>query len=141
LTPSLGFSYTNASFDNLTLAPGSPFAPTLNLGVVKSELGRVGLTVGDTFATTYWTLTPNLTGSVWHEFAGETPTLLNAVAPGQFFTDSVTESRLGTFGQIGLGLLAQPVLNPNWTLFARADYRTGSNIYGATITAGFRYQF
>ena len=140
-TPSLGFSYTSASFDNLTLTPGTPFAPTLNLGPVKSELGRVGLTVGDTFATPYWTLTPNLNGSIWHEFAGETSSTLNSAAPGEFFSDTVTESRLGTFGQIGLGVLAQPVLNPNWTLFARADYRTGSNIYGATITAGFRYQF
>ena len=56
-TPSLGFSYTSASFDNLTLAPGTPFAPTLNLGAVKSDLGRVGLTVGETFATPYRTLT------------------------------------------------------------------------------------
>ena len=140
-TPSLGFSYTSASFDNLTLAPGTPFAPTLNLGAVNSDLGRVLLTLGDTFATPYWTLTPNLTGSIWHEFAGGTSSTLNVAAPGEFFTDTVTESRLGTFGQIGLGVIAQPVLNPNWTLFARADYRTGSNIYGATITAGFRYQF
>ena len=79
---SLGFSYTSASFDNLTLAPGTPFAPTLNLGGVKSELGRVGLTVGDTFATPYWTLTPNLTGSIWHEFAGGTSSTLNSAAAG-----------------------------------------------------------
>ena len=72
---------------------------------------------------------------------GRHPSTLNSAAPGEFFTDTVTESRLGTFGQIGLGVVAQPVHNPNWTLFARADYRTGSNIYGGTITAGFRYQF
>jgi hypothetical protein len=38
-------------------------------------------------------------------------------------------------------LTAQPIQNPNWTLFARVDWRTGSNIYGGTLTGGFRYQF
>jgi hypothetical protein len=140
-TPSLGFTYTNASFDNLTLLPNTPYAPTLSLGAVRSELGRVGLTVGNAFATSYWALTPKLTVSYWHEFAGEEPSTFTYAAPGQFLTDKVTGSRVGTFAQIGLGLVAQPTLNPHWTAFIRADYRTGSNIYGGTLAAGFRYQF
>jgi hypothetical protein len=31
------------------------------------------VTVGRTFEMPYWALTPNLTGSFWHEFAGEVP--------------------------------------------------------------------
>ena len=59
----------------------------------------------------------------------------------QNFTDTVSQTRVGTFGQFGVGLTAQPIQNPNWTLFARVDWRTGSNIYGGTLTGGFRYQF
>ena len=136
-TPSLGFSYTNATFDNLTLLPGTLYPPSLSFGNVNSDLGRVGLTVGDTFATPYWYLTPNVTGSLWHEFAGEVP---STFAYGSF-VDSVSVSRVGTFGQIGVGLVARPIQNLNWTAFIRADYRTGSNIYGGTVTAGLRYQF
>jgi hypothetical protein len=36
---------------------------------------------------------------------------------------------------------AQPLENPRWTMFVRADYRTGGSIYGATLTGGLRYQF
>jgi autotransporter-associated beta strand protein len=136
-TPSVGFSYTNATFDNLNLLQNTFSPPNVNFGNVRSELGRVGLTVADTFRTAYWALTPNVTGSIWHEFAGEIPTAFTYGA----FADNVLASRVGTFGQIGVGLLAQPLQNLNWTAFVRADYRTGSNIYGGTITAGFRYQF
>jgi len=141
-TPSVGFAYTNARFDQLSLVPGSAVQPTLNVGAVLSDLGRLGVTLGDTFATQYWALTPNLNLSLWHEFAGPIPSLFAYAPPGQApLLDSVSETRIGTFGQIGVGLTAQPIQNPNWTLFARADWRTGSNIYGGTITAGFRYQF
>ena len=142
VTPSLGFAYTNANFQQLNLLPESPFPPTLNLGAVVSDLGRFGVTLGDTFATTYWALTPNVNVSVWHEFAGAIPSVFTSAQPGQpIFTDNVSETRIGTFGQFGVGLTAQPIQNPNWTLFARADWRTGSNIYGGTLTGGFRYQF
>ena len=142
VTPSLGFAYTNANFQPLNTLPGSLFPPTLNVGEVVSELGRLGATLGDTFATTYWALTPNVNVSVWHEFAGAIPSTFVSAQPGHpIFTDNVSETRIGTFGQIGVGLTAQPIQNPNWTLFARADWRTGSNLYGGTISAGFRYQF
>jgi fibronectin-binding autotransporter adhesin len=142
VTPSIGFSYTNANFQQLNLLPGSLVPPTLNLGAVVSDLGRFGATLGDTFATTYWALTPNVNVSVWHEFAGAIPSVFTSAQPGQpILTDNVSETRIGTFGQFGIGLTAQPIQNPNWTLFARADWRTGSDIYGGTVTAGFRYQF
>ena len=70
VTPSVGFAYTNATFDQLSLLPGSVVPPTLNVGAVISDLGRLGLVLGDTFATPYWALTPTLNLSGWHEFAG-----------------------------------------------------------------------
>ena len=139
VTPSLGFAYTNANFQQLALLPGSTVQPTLNVGAIVSDLGRLGATLGDTFATPFWALTPNVNVSVWHEFAGAIPSVFN-YAPSNF-TDTVSQTRVGTFGQFGIGLIAQPIQNPNWTLFARADWRTGSNIYGGTLTGGFRYQF
>ena len=139
VTPSLGFAYTNANFQQLALLPGSTVQPTLNVGAIVSDLGRLGATLGDTFATQFWALTPNVNVSVWHEFAGAIPSVFN-YAPSNF-TDTVSQTRVGTFGQFGVGLIAQPIQNPNWTLFARADWRTGSNIYGGTLTGGFRYQF
>ena len=110
VVPSLGFAYTNADFEQLTTLPGSLFSPILNVGPVVSDLGRLGATLGDTFATTYWALTPNFNLSVWHEFAGAVPSVLTNAQPGQpIFTDSVYDTRVGTFGQFGVGLTAQPM--------------------------------
>ena len=93
VTPSLGFAYTNANFQPLNTLPGSLFPPTLNVGEVVSELGRLGATFGDTFPTTYWALTPNLNVSVWHEFAGAIPSAFTSAQPGQpIFTDNVSET-------------------------------------------------
>jgi fibronectin-binding autotransporter adhesin len=142
IAPSLGFAYTNANFDQLALLPNSEVPPTLNVGAVVSDLGRFGVTLGDTIPTTYWALTPTVNLSVWHEFANAIPSVVVSAQPGHpVLTDNVSESRIGTFGQFGVGLTAQPIQNPNWTLFARADWRSGADIYGGTLTAGFRYQF
>ncbi len=142
VTPSAGFAYTRATFSPLTLLPGSPSFTQLALDAVQSDLGRLGLQVGDVISTTYWTLIPNVNVSVWHEFAGDIPSVFTVAAPGQsVFTDNLSDSRVGTFGQFGVGLAVQPVQNPNYTGYIRVDYRTGSNINGATLTGGFRYQF
>jgi fibronectin-binding autotransporter adhesin len=142
VTPSAGFAYTRATFSPLTLLPASPSFTQLAIGAVQSDLGRLGLQVGDVISTTYWTLIPNVNVSVWHEFAGQIPSVFTVTAPGQsVFTDNLDESRVGTFGQFGVGLAVQPVQNPNYTGYIRVDYRTGSNINGATLTGGFRYQF
>ena len=41
VTPSIGFAYTNANFQQLNLLPSSVAPPTLNLGAVVSDLGRL----------------------------------------------------------------------------------------------------
>jgi hypothetical protein len=49
-------------------------------------------------------------------------------------------TRVGTFGQFGLGTAAQ-LANTGWLGFVRADYRTGDDIHGWDVTGGIRYQF
>jgi fibronectin-binding autotransporter adhesin len=141
VTPSVGFNYTRVTFNPLTLFPTVPTTSTafLNLGAVESDLGRFGVAVSDTFVTPYFALSPNATASVWHEFAGPISSFVSV--PSQFFSQTVSETRVGTFGQFSLGVTAQPLENPRWTMFVRADYRTGGSIYGATLTGGLRYQF
>jgi len=143
-TPSAGFSYTQANFNSLTLLPGASGTSTnlFNVGPVKSELGRLGLTVGDRFMLGDWSFSPGASVSVWHEFAGQIPSLFTNITTGEpVYTQSISTSRVGTFGQFGLQLSAQPVAMPNLSLYVRGDYRTGSNIYGGTFTGGLRYTF
>src|SRR4051794_28368706 len=67
--PSVGFSVTKSKFDSLTLlaTPGN----TLAFNTVTSELGRAGARIGTAFqANEKLILSPFMTGSVWHEFAG-----------------------------------------------------------------------
>ena len=142
-TPSAGFAYTRATFSPLTLLPTTTTsANVLYLGAVQSDLGRLGLQVGYRMATSDWVVIPSANVSVWHEFAGAIPSVFTNFTPGQnIFSDNISETRIGTFGQFGLSLAAQPLNDPRWTAFVRADYRTGANISGATLTGGFRYQF
>ena len=134
VTPSIGSSYTRVAFDSINL--GAPF--TGSVGPVLSELGRLGLQVGDKFVAGDWTLVPTLTGSVWHEFADPIPASL--AVPGETLANA-SVSRVGTFEQISLGLTAQPTKLPNLTANVHVDYRTGENLTGATLSGGLRYQF
>ena len=52
----------------------------------------------------------------------------------------ISVSRIGTFGQFGVGVAAQ-VPNSGLLGFLRADYRIGGQIEGYGINAGLRYQF
>ncbi|MGO4870262.1 MAG: beta strand repeat-containing protein [Roseiarcus sp.] len=139
--PSAGFSYTRATFNSLTVLPGSASNNQLAVGPVVSDLGRLGLRFGDTWMEGAWALQPYFVTSVWHEFAGSIPGEFTQSTTGQpTFTAPLTVSRVGTFGQFGLGVSAQ-ILNTGWSGFVRGDYRTGEEIRGSTITGGLRYQF
>jgi outer membrane autotransporter protein len=73
---------------------------------------------------------------VWHEFAGDTSGTFSFTGN----TKAFTTDRVGTFGQIGLGVTAQS-LNTGLLGFVRADYRIGEKTTGYSINAGVRYQF
>jgi outer membrane autotransporter protein len=115
---------------------------TLQLNEIKSDIGRVGLRVGQTVdaGTVVWQ--PFAAVSVWHEF-GSNITSNYTSAPGCcFFNQTGTGSltTIGTFGQYSLGISGS-VVGTGWLGFARVDYRDGPQLQGLSGTAGLRYQF
>jgi outer membrane autotransporter protein len=142
LKPTAAFSYNQATYGNITqggAASAIPFA--LAIGPVVSELGVVSLQAGMPFRAGDWALIPNAVISGWHEFAGAIPSQAFSTNPGAgaAFNYALSTSRVGTFGQIGVGIAASPLKLPNLVLSLRTDYRTGENITGATFTFGGRY--
>jgi hypothetical protein len=53
---------------------------------------------------------------------------------------STSTSRIGTFYQYGVGT-ALVFGNSGWVGFGRADYRTGDNVEGYSVTGGIRYHW
>ncbi|RAI41159.1 outer membrane beta-barrel protein [Rhodoplanes roseus] len=148
--PSAGFTYSRVDVDPLnvtgTLLQGTGFSlpGTVQIDDIKSELGRVSVRVGTSFATQYANVQPFITGSVFHEFAGDVTTRINSGLDFGGFTivsnGTMTTSRVGTYGQISGGFAAQ-VLDTGWLGYVRGDYRFGENIEGWTLNTGLRYQF
>ncbi|WP_156964611.1 autotransporter domain-containing protein [Methylocapsa aurea] len=134
--PSAAFMYSNLHID--TLRVGLDSSQNLVFDPFASKLGRFGVRVGTTVVLDRFQLAlqPFLSGSVWREFAGSTVTNFN-VGPTLV---PLTDTRIGTFGQIGLGVSGQ-VLNSGFLGFVRGDYRFGANITGYALVAGLRYQF
>lgn len=148
IEPSAGFTYSKVEVDPLntsgtlyTVLPGTSFPGSVQIDDIKSELGRASIRVGTNIVTPYAALQPFVTGSVFHEFAGDVTTHI-AAAPdlGLPLTGTLVTDRVGTYGQVSAGLAGQ-VLNTGWLGYARGDYRFGENIEGWTLNAGLRYQF
>jgi len=120
---------------------------TLQLNEIKSDIGRLGLRVGETIEGDRVVWQPFAAVSVWHEF-GSNPTGNFATAPGccafgntaANFSGAGSTTTIGTFGQYSLGVSAS-VIGTGWLGFARVDYRDGPNLQGLSGTAGLRYQF
>jgi len=138
IEPSVAFLYTNLHVDSLLVGLGGGAFASQVFDPFSSALGRAGLRVGTDIALEKIQLNiqPFMTGSVWHEFAG------NSTA--QFISNGVsiplTVTRVGTFGQVGAGVAAQ-IAKTGALGFIRGDYRFGDNIQGYALVAGMRYQF
>ena len=148
--PSVGLIWSHLNLGTLS-TPAIPL--TLPVGGVftfnpiDSLIGRAGVRVGTSLTAGNVGLQPFVAASIWSEFAGDTTSSFvcncqNApVIPPLLPTGvNVSSTRVGTFGQFGLGTAAQ-ILNTGWLGFVRADYRTGENIQGWDLTGGIRYQF
>jgi hypothetical protein len=146
--PSIGLIWSHLNLGTLS-TPGVPFTGISQVGgdftfnSIDSLIGRAGVRVGTSFNAGNLGLQPFVAASVWDEFAGDTTSsfvcncqLLGGVPTGV----NISSTRVGTFGQFGLGTAAQ-ILNTGWLGFVRADYRTGENIQGWDLTGGIRYQF
>jgi len=138
IEPSAAFLYTQLHVDALQVALGGGAYAAEVFDPFASALGRAGLRIGTDIALErlQLNLQPFLTGSVWHEFAGN--------STSQFVSNGVsiplTVSRVGTFGQIGAGIASQ-ITKTGVLGFIRGDYRFGDNIQGYALVAGLRYQF
>lgn len=122
----VGLDETGTSFGNLVFDP------------FTSMLGRLGVRVGTTYVVNSFQLAlqPFVTGSVWREFAGNTHSTFTTAGTSV----PLSISRIGTFGQVGLGVSGQ-VLQSGLLGFVRGDYRFGDNLTGYALVAGLRYQF
>jgi outer membrane autotransporter protein len=146
--PSLGVVWSRVSLNSLS-TPGvlnTEPAGVYNFDTIDSVLGRVGVRLGTTVQSGNIAFQPFATASVWNEFAGNATSSFSPIGecpPGPNEACNpldLSTSRIGTYGQYGVGLAAQ-VLNTGWLGYVRADYRSGDNIQGWDITGGLRYQF
>jgi opacity protein-like surface antigen len=156
IEPSGSFIYSKVNLDTLSLPGGfgsnnNPFflpPATLSMAPIESILGRIGARVGTTYNALNITWQPFATASVWHEFAGNSTAAYAApgFALGAFVTPTppasgtLSNSRVGTYGQYSLGVAAQAVGSPLLG-YLRLDAREGPNIESLGFNAGLRYNF
>jgi outer membrane autotransporter protein len=154
IEPSAGVIVSRVEVDplnvvgTLVLLNNAGFAPpgTLQIDDIKSTLGRLSLRTGTTIVSDRVVWQPFATASVYHEFEGDstatyasdpaTSALLGLPSIG----GALTTSRVGTYGQFGLGVAGQ-LVGTGWLGYVRGDYRTGDQIEGYSLNGGIRYQF
>lgn len=152
IEPSAGFAYSKTRVDSFNAigTPGILVSGTNTINDIESKIGRLSVRVGTTVQSGNIIFQPFATASVFHEFAGNVTanfsTFQNSlffqppVGPPTSFTQTSSTTRVGTYGQISLGLAAQ-LANTGWLGYTRFDYRRGDNIDGWTGNVGVRYQF
>lgn len=152
--PSASGIYSKVKIDTLNMSGGfgninNPFflpPGTVQFNDNVSILGRLGARVGTTINGGNVIWQPFATASVWHEFAGNTTatytapeaTFLNG--SGNAVAGSLSNSRVGTYGQYSVGVAGQ-VVNSPLLGYLRVDYKNGSNIEALGFNAGLRYNF
>jgi opacity protein-like surface antigen len=120
--------------------PSLTFPGSVKIDDINSLLGRASVRVGTTFTNDRFVWQPFVTGSVFHEFAGNVRADMSTLVVGFPLAATSFTSREGTFGHVGLGI-AGLILDTGWLGYARVDYRFGDNIEGVSVNAGLRYQF
>jgi Autotransporter beta-domain len=140
IEPSGALVYSALHVDTLflNLDPTAHLMGQMDFTPISTLLGRLGLRAGTTYVCEplQLALQPFGSASVWHDFEGTAQT--NFVSGGVSVPTRV--SRIGTFGQLGLGSGAQ-ILKTGFLGFIRADWRFGENISGYDVVGGLRYQF
>lgn len=134
IIPSLGLGYSHYDIDKLPTILGG----TVSFRDFDSLLGRLGVQVGRTIPVTdKFAVQPFVTGAIWHEFEGNT--IARFSDPSGLF-DQISTTRVGTFGQVGVGISAQ-LVPVGFTAFLRGDFRFGDKLNGQVGTLGVRYSF
>jgi outer membrane autotransporter protein len=144
IEPSASFVWSNVTVNSLNVPGGGPFGVpngTLTIDDIHSLLARAGVRVGTTLTTPTIAWQPYAIVNIWREFEGDaTSHFTCASAAVCAFPLNVATSRIGTYGQYGLGVAAQ-ALQTGWLGYARVDYRKGDNIDGWGVALGLRYQW
>jgi outer membrane autotransporter protein len=141
IEPSAGVIWARFDVDQIAVAGNAAFnvpAGTLNVGDIDSLMARAGIRTGTSIVTDSMVWLPFVTASVWHEFADNARLNFTTAANVPIF--DLSASRIGTYGQYGVGVAGQ-VRNTGWLGYARFDYRNGENVEGWGLNAGLRYQF
>jgi fibronectin-binding autotransporter adhesin len=129
--PSFGLNYSRVKVNPLNVSPG-----IVTFRDIKSLIGRAGLRVGTTLEVNEkLVIQPFAIASIWREFEGSSLADFS-VAPGV----PISTTRIGTYGQFGLGVAGQ-LVESNLLGFFRADVRTGKSVSGWAVNAGVRKQF
>ncbi len=163
IEPSIGVNWSRTFVDPMNFS-SSTIATTTFMGTTSTSsalglsnfsindfdsiLGRASLRVGTTFVNGQYIFQPYFTASVFHEFASPIGSTVNTALTGLpaplpssiFELTFFSTSRIGTYGQFGLGVAGQ-IANSGWTSFVRGDYQTGSRFQGWDVTGGARYDF
>ena len=157
IEPSAGVVWSRTRVDPVSVPgtgiAGTPVGPgfvppwVLTVNDIESVLGRLGVRVGTTVTSGNMIWQPFASAGVFHEFRGAVTSSLTsnfsalgaAFAPLPTLSSTVATSGLGTYGQFGLGVMAQ-LVNTAWMGYLRGDYRTGDNIEGWSVNGGLRYQ-
>jgi hypothetical protein len=128
------------------LALGEFVKGTVHIEDIESLLGRASVRVGVNLTQGMYTWQPFAVASVIHEFRGDVkstlsisdPSLPNALFDRAVFAS--TTSRVGTYGQYGLGM-SVVAGNTGWLGYARVDVKVGDNVEGVGTNMGLRYQW
>src|SRR5215467_7839188 len=142
VAPTAGINFTQADFGQLATNVGQQsqgiVASSITYDTLTSALVHAGARFGTTFqAADNLVLQPFGTLSVWHEMAGNWGATF---AQQGGLADQFNVSRAGTFGQAGLGVVAQ-IPGTGFSGFARGDVQFGDKVDGTSVVGGLRYNF
>ena len=140
IEPSAGFIWSTTELDPLHKSGALSTLPgVVTVSQIYDAIGRLSVKAGTTVDTGNIILQPFGTASVFREFEGNPTGTVNADGPPAT-SANFAMTGLGTYGQFGLGLAGQ-LKDTGWLGYIRADYRTGENIQGWSVSGGLRYQF
>ncbi len=90
---------------------------------------------GYAYRTRHLALVPDLTISVWREFAANN---VATISPRDVADLTVGQGAGSTFGEVALGVNAVG-LDSGWSAFARGHVQFGGRYLGSEVRAGLRY--
>ena len=100
--------------------------------------GRLGLRVGAVFETASVRSSPDVTGSVWQEFAGDNSVSVDGFGGADLpeFDDTDDDTR----GEVVVGLSAVSLTN-GWSGFVRGKYEVSDEFEAFGVNGGLRYNW